>query len=410
MDPIVCEEMTGGLRITVVTETYPPEVNGVAKSAARFAEGLAARGHRIQIIRPRHGAGDDGGVGELEQVLMRGISIPRYPDLKMGLPAKRALVRMWSFRRPDIVHVVTEGPLGWSALQAAAKLKLPVISDFRTNFHSYSSHYGVGWLKKPILSYLRRFHNRTLCTIVPTAAMRGELTALGFRRVRAIARGIDTGLYDPIRRDPRLRASWGAGPQDTVLLYVGRLAAEKNLAAVAAVYDRTPGTKLVIVGDGPERASLQARMPNAVFAGVRTGTDLAAHYASGDLFLFPSLTETYGNVTLEAMASGLAVVAFDYAAAGELIESGVNGVVVPRGERESFVSRAATLAAEPTRLREIGERARATCAEHSWERVVQQLEGVLLSAASDQFVAGQTRSARTARPAPRTCAPMKATM
>jgi glycosyltransferase involved in cell wall biosynthesis len=409
MDPIVCEEMTGGLRITVVTETYPPEVNGVAKSAARFAEGLAARGHRIQIIRPRHGAGDDGGVGELEQVLMRGISIPRYPDLKMGLPAKRALVRMWSFRRPDIVHVVTEGPLGWSALQAAAKLKLPVISDFRTNFHSYSSHYGVGWLKKPILSYLRRFHNRTLCTIVPTAAMRGELTALGFRRVRAIARGIDTGLYDQIRRDPRLRASWGAGPQDTVLLYVGRLAAEKNLAAVAAVYDRTPGTKLVIVGDGPERASLQARMPNAVFAGVRTGTDLAAHYASGDLFLFPSLTETYGNVTLEAMASGLAVVAFDYAAAGELIESGVNGVVVPRGERESFVSCAATLAAEPTRLREIGERARATCAEHSWERVVQQLEGVLLTAASDQFVAGQTRSARTARPAPRTCAPMKAT-
>jgi glycosyltransferase involved in cell wall biosynthesis len=294
--------MTGGLRVAVVTETYPPEVNGVAKSAARFAEGLAARGHRIQLIRPRQSNGDSAHPpAELEQVLMRGISVPRYPDLKMGLPAKRALTRLWSFRRPDIVHVVTEGPLGWSALQAAAKLKLPVVSDFRTNFHSYSSDYGVGWLKKPILSYLRRFHNRTLCTIVPTAAMRGELAALGFQRLRVIARGIDTRLYDPARRDPRLRASWGASPDDTVLLYVGRLAAEKNLAAVAAVYEKMPGSKLVIVGDGPERRSLQAQMPNAIFAGQRTGADLAAHYASGDLFLFPSRPDC-GSVTLEAMA------------------------------------------------------------------------------------------------------------
>jgi len=375
MNPIVCEEIAGGLRIAVVTETYPPEVNGVAKSAARFIEGLRSRGHDVQVIRPRQSSADHG------EELMRGLSIPCYSNLKVGLPAKRALQRLWTFRRPDIVHIVTEGPLGWSALQAAAKLKLPVVSDFRTNFHSYSSHYGVGWLKKPILSYLRRFHNRTLCTIVPTAAMRGELAALGFQRLRVIARGIDTRLYDPARRDPRLRASWAAGPQDIVLLYVGRLAAEKNLAAVVAVYDRTPGTKLVIVGDGPERASLQARMPNAVFTGVRTGTDLAAHYASGDLFLFPSLTETYGNVTLEAMASGLAVVAYDYAAAGELIESGVNGVVVLRGEGESFVSHAAALAAEPARLRELGEGARATCAEQSWERVVQQLESTLLAAA-----------------------------
>src|SRR5262245_52180320 len=320
MEPIVCEGNRGALRIAVVTETYPPEVNGVAKTAARFVEGLRGLGHEVQVMRPRQSAADQG------DVLLRGISIPCYSDLKIGLPAKRALQRMWSFRRPDIVHIVTEGPLGWSALQAAAKLKLPVVSDFRTNFHSYSSHYGVGWLKKPILSYLRRFHNRTLCTIVPTAAMRGELAALGFQRLRVIARGIDTQLFSPARRDAGLRASWGAGPDESVLLYVGRLAAEKNLSTVVAAYEKAAGTKLVLVGDGPERRDLQARLPNAVFAGIRTGVDLAAHYASGDLFLFPSLTETYGNVTLEAMASGLAVVAFDYAAAGELIESGVKGV------------------------------------------------------------------------------------
>ena len=130
----------------------------------------------------------------------------------MGLPAKRALASLWTFRRPDVVHIVTEGPLGWSALQAAAKLKLPVISDFSTNFHAYSDHYGVGWLKKPILAYLRKFHNRTL-TMVPTEPMRAELAALGFQRLRVIARGVDTPLFDP-PAGSRLRARWGAGPGD----------------------------------------------------------------------------------------------------------------------------------------------------------------------------------------------------
>jgi glycosyltransferase involved in cell wall biosynthesis len=376
MEPIVCEENRGAMRVAVVTETYPPEVNGVAKSAARFVEGLRRRGHEVQVARPRQGA-DDGG-----DVLMRGISIPCYRDLKVGLPAKRALQRLWSFRRPDVVHIVTEGPLGWSALAAAAKLKLPVISDFRTNFHAYSSHYGVGWLRKPILSYLRRFHNRTLATVVPTAAMRNELAARGFQRLRVIARGIDTQLFNPARRDEQLRASWGAGQNDIVLLYVGRLAPEKNLQAVVAVAERLPNAKLVLVGDGPERRSLEARLPNAVFAGLRRGERLAAHYASGDVFLFPSLTETYGNVTLEAMASGLAVAAFDYAAAGELIADGVNGILASRTDDEGFVARAAALAVDPARVRELGERARATCAAQSWDRVVEQLEQVLIATAN----------------------------
>ena len=264
---------------------------------------------------------------------MRGLAIPRYPSLKMGLPARRALERLWTLRRPDLVHIVTEGPLGWSALQAAEKLKLPAVSDFRTNFHAYTTHYGVGWLKKPIFGYLRKFHNRTLFTMVPTEAMRNDLAALGFRGLRVIARGVDTQLFDPARRDEKLRASWGAAPGDPVLIHVGRIAAEKNLPCLAAAYEaareRTPRAKLVLVGDGPERRALQARFPDAVFAGQRKGEDLAAHYASGDIFLFPSLTETYGNVTLEAMASGLAVVAFNYAAAADVIKHGASGMLVP---------------------------------------------------------------------------------
>jgi glycosyltransferase involved in cell wall biosynthesis len=382
---IVFEELLAArrsLRIAVVTETWPPEVNGVAKSAARFVEALRSRGHDIQLVRPRQGSGDRGGA---EEVLMRGMTIPRYPDLRMGLPAKAALVRLWSFRRPDVVHIVTEGPLGWSALQAADKLKLPVVSDFRTNFHSYSCHYGVGWLKRPILAYLRKFHNRTLATLVPTEAMFADLAALGFQRLRVIGRGVDTKLFNPARRDARLRAGWGAAPDGVVLLYVGRLAAEKNLPTLAAAAEAAlaaqPLARLVFVGDGPARRELHARLPQAVFAGTRSGEELAAHYASADIFLFPSLTETYGNVTLEAMASGLAVVAYDYAAAAAAIANGVSGMLAPCGDAATFITHAAALASDSARARRLGESARREALARGWDRAAAELEAVLAAAA-----------------------------
>lgn len=371
------------MRIAVVTETYPPEINGVAGTAARFVEGLRAAGHQIQLVRPRQA--NEVEFSNSDQFLVRGLAIPNYPSLKLGLPARRALERLWSLRRPDVVHIVTEGPLGWSALRAAEKLKLPAVSDFRTNFHAYSAHYGVGWLKKPILAYLRKFHNRTLFTLVPTDAIRHELAGAGIRSLRVIARGVDTKLFNPERRDEALRASWGVGPRDPVLIHVGRFAAEKNLACLAEAYEaawsRMPNAKLVLVGDGPERRAFQARFPDAIFAGVRKGEDLAAHYASGDIFLFPSLTETYGNVTLEAMASGLAVVAFNYAAAADLIRHDASGLLAPYGDGAAFVRLAAGLAAAPARATELGAQARNEAATRGWDRVVRQLEATLLIAA-----------------------------
>ena len=169
------------------------------------------------------------------------------------------------------------------------------------------------------MAYLRHFHNRGVQTLIPTEELAGQLQALGFLRTQVLARGVDTTLFTQQRRDPSLRQRWGAEPTDPVLLYVGRLAAEKNLElaihAFARIRQEQPSARLVLVGDGPLASRLQARYPDVIFPGMRIGADLAAHYASADLFLFPSLTETFGNVTLEAMASGLAVVAFDYAAA-----------------------------------------------------------------------------------------------
>ena len=388
------------LRIALVTETFPPEVNGVALTVERLLRGLQARHHELQLVRPRQDRLELPPPEEgLEQVLTRGLPIPRYPHLRMGLPAKKSLLSMWTVRRPDLVHIATEGPLGWSALQAARKLKLPVSSDFRTNFHAYSRHYGFAWFQKPIAAYLRRFHNQADCTMVPTTELQAQLLGMGFERLKVVARGVDARRFDPARRDPALRAEWGVGPDDRVVLSVGRLAAEKNLDLLARAFQAMqaldPSLRLVVVGDGPAREQLQQRCPQALLVGPRRGDDLARHYASADVFLFPSLTETYGNVTPEAMASGLAVLAFDYAAAAELIHHGHNGVLAPLADEEAFVRRACDLVSNPALAAQMRQAARQTALAQDWEHIIDEVEAVW-----DQLLAWHARRLSGASMAP----------
>lgn len=371
------------LRIAVVTETYPPEVNGVAMTLGRLVNGLQVRNHQVQLIRPRQHSDDQPQpTATLSEHLQRGIALPRYEGLKMGLPAKAALTRLWTRQRPDVVQIATEGPLGWSALAAANKLRLPVASDFHTNFHSYSSHYGFGLLRRAIVAYLRKFHNKAAVTLVPTEGIRRELLAHGYENIEIIGRGVDTQLFHPGRRDAALRAQWGVGENETAVLYVGRLAAEKNLSLVFSAFDAMhqahPATRLVLVGDGPERAGWQAKRPDAIFCGTQVGETLAAHYASGDVFLFPSLTETWGNVTIEAMASGLAVVAYDCAAAEEIIRHGENGLKVAPEDQAAFIAQAASLAPDVARQRRLGTAAAARAAQLSWDAIIDSFERVLL--------------------------------
>ena len=368
------------LRLAVVTETYPPEVNGVAVTVARLIEGLLLRGHEIDLVRPRQSlrGPQATAVEGLQELLMRGMPIPRYPQLRMGLPAKAALVSQWQRRRPDLVHVATEGPLGWSAVQAARKLRLPVSADFRTNFHAYSRHYGLRWLNKTILTYLRKFHNRADLTLVPTETLRQELAAMGFERLSVVGRGVDTQRFDPALRSPLVRARWGAAVDDPVVLYVGRLAAEKNLdlliRAYQAMKQRRKSLRLVVIGEGPMADDLATQCPDALLLGVQGGLELAQSYASADVFLFPSRTETYGNVTAEALASGLAVVAFDYAAARELIINGHNGWTSGLQDEEGFVRRACEVLeawhpGHPMRMN-----ARRAMLSRDWSGIVEQME------------------------------------
>jgi len=330
----------------------------------------------------------------LSEHLQRGIALPRYEGLKMGLPAKAALTRLWTRQRPDVVQIATEGPLGWSALAAANKLRLPVASDFHTNFHSYSSHYGFGLLRRAIIAYLRKFHNKAAVTLVPSAGIRRELLTHGYENIEIIGRGVDTQLFHPGRRDPALRSRWGMNENETAVLYVGRLAAEKNLALVFRAFDAMreahPATRLVLVGDGPERAHWQAKRPDAIFCGTQVGEALAAHYASGDVFLFPSLTETWGNVTIEAMASGLAVVAYDCAAAEEVIRHGENGLKAPPEDEDAFIAQAVSLATDSALQRRLGTAAAARAAQLSWDVIIDSFERVLLQLAQPQPVIADT--------------------
>ncbi len=381
---LVCQEIVshkGPLRVAVVTETYPPEINGVAMTTGRMVEGLVAAGHRVDLIRPRQA--HEGAViaaDGVEQMLARGIPIPKYANLQLGLPAQKVLLRRWSHQRPDVVQVVTEGPLGWSALTAARKLRLPVISEFHTNFHRYTGHYGVGWLKRPIAAYLRKFHNRADLTLVPTRALCAELAGQGIPRVDVVSRGVDTTLFDPARRSDALRRQWGLAPDDLAVLYVGRIAPEKNLAlleqAFVAVRARHPRARLVLVGDGPALPQLRARLPEAVCAGAQTGVLLAAHYASADLFVFPSLTETYGNVVAEALASGLPVVAYRDAAAHELIDHRVHGWLAEPGDEPGFVAGAVALAESPDLRASLHLAARARVDSLAWRVIVERLVGI----------------------------------
>lgn len=300
--------------------------------------------------------------------------------------------------------MATEGPLGLSAVTAARRLGIPVSSSFHTNFHTYMAYYRLPWMHRAASCYLRGFHNRTIRTFAPTSQMCSQLEMMGVSRLGVLRRGVDSELFNPTHRSQELRRQWGdVGGNDTqIVIHVGRLAAEKNLPLVLETFEGVrqirPASRLILVGDGPLRASLERVHPEHVITGSLEGETLARHYASADVMLFPSLTETFGDVVTEAMASGLAVVAFDYAAANLHIRNGVNGLKVPYGREPAFTIAAGRLAArgQPAVSR-LGAEARHTALSLSWDAILDRFDGYLRRA-FDKSARHGIAAARTITP------------
>jgi glycosyltransferase involved in cell wall biosynthesis len=381
------------MRVTIVTETYFPQVNGVSRTLGQLVGLLERAGDTVQLVHP-----DYGELPPNERVhLVKSVSLPFYKELYLPLPPFRAVHRAIDGFAPDVVHIATEATLGLSVLRHVLSRKLPTVSSFHTNFDQYSAHYRVGFTSGTIWRYLRWFHNRTSETYVPSRATIADLEARGFDRLVLWPRGVDSSLFRPDRpgRD-EVRAAYGFQPDDVVIAYISRIAAEKNIGhlteAFEAVQAQRPKVKYLFVGDGPARAEVERRMAGrAVFAGYRTGEDLADHYAAADLFAFSSLTETFGNVVLESMASGLPVVALRAGGVGDTVRSGETGTLVEPGTPPSAFAEALIALVDNTdERRRRAESARSYALSQSWDEIMGGLRTryqAVIEAASPRAVA-----------------------
>lgn len=366
--------------LAVVTETWPPEINGVAHTISHLVAGLTARGdYQISLIRPQQTNTETAlKTTNLQELLVQGFRLPFYRQVRLGYPHYLQLKRVWQLNRPDLVQIVTEGPLGYTALCAARKLGIPVISEFHTHFDQYSRYYHLSKLTALAGRYLRYLHNQTLLTLVPTQELSLQLQAKGFQRLAVIERGIDKNLFNPTRRSNLLRTQLGLAPEQLLVTIVSRMAQEKNLdlafTAFRAIQQLVPQARFLVVGDGPERSRLQSLHPDCLFVGMQTGVALAEHYASSDLFIYPSTSETFGNVVIEAMASGLPVVTFDYAAAHQYIRHQENGFSIKLYDPAAFIQAAVQLAFDPKLRRNLGQQAHLSTQDLSWQRVTAALD------------------------------------
>jgi glycosyltransferase involved in cell wall biosynthesis len=375
------------MRLTLITETYSPQVNGVSRTLGQLVRHMIEAGDRVQVVHPDYGQAVD----DAEHVTVRSVSLPWYKDVLLPIPPFGSVHRRIDAFRPDLVHIATEATLGLSTLLHARRRGYPVVSSFHTNWDHYSGHYRIGFARSLIWRYLRWFHARTAETYVPSRPTINDLKTRGFENLVLWPRGVDGRLFRPDRAARlAVREALGFGPDDIVIGHVSRLAPEKNVGHLAAalelVGEARPSARFLFVGDGPEREDLERQMgPNARFVGYRSGDDLADHYAAADVFAFASLTETFGNVVLEAMASGLPVVAVRAGGVGDIVRNGGTGLLVEPGEPPSaFADALIRLVDDIALRRDLAESARAYALTQTWDAIMGGLRELYLAVVDRQ--------------------------
>jgi glycosyltransferase involved in cell wall biosynthesis len=366
------------VRIGLVSDTYLPQVNGVTTVVRRIVALLRAQGHEVAVVAPRYPA-FAGAPGERE-LRIRSLPFPLYPDIRLSWPSFRRIAAFFDEFQPDLVHVHTEGALGVAGRRYALARKLPLVTSFHTNFPQYSRYYGVGFLEPAVWRWLVRFHGPAAVTLTPGDSVRAELVRRGITHAAVWGRGVDTRLFHPGRRDAGWRR-WLAGADDTtVVLHVGRLAREKNLDVMIEAWHAARGAlgqraTFVAAGEGPLARDIESDLPFVRMLGFLPRQHLATLYASADVCVFPSHTETCGLVALEAMASGVAVIAADAGGFRESLRDGVTGMLVPPGDRHRYVEAIIELALDPASRLLLGAAAR----ERALERDVEPEDAELLT-------------------------------
>lgn len=320
------------MRVAIITENFLPKLDGVTRTLARLLEHLQARGHQALLLGPDSGMAEYAGA---EVIGTAGLPFPFYPELKFNFFRPLFIRRLGEFQ-PDIIHLVDPVILGATGLAAARFFNTPLVSSYHTNLAAYCEHFGFSLLTKPMWHYNRFVHSQCALTFCPSPSTAAMLRMQGFTHLRIWPRGVDTGLFNPQRRSDALRASWliqrTQPEQKTVLLYVGRVSWEKNLRLLVQAYREMDHERchLVIVGEGPARAEMQQELQDVpvTFTGYLQGDALATAYASADVFAFPSVTETFGQVVLEAMASGLPVAGLLAEGVCDLVEHEQSGLLL----------------------------------------------------------------------------------
>jgi len=361
------------LRIALVSETCFPQINGVSRTLEQLTGSLRSAGEEVQLICPRYPKAAPARKG-LPTRSFPSLPLPFYPEVRQPLVWPALLRRTLRRCAPDIVHIATEGVLGYSALKAALSLELPVVTSYHTNFPQYLKSYGMGWLAPAALGYLRRFHNAGLLTWCPTPGIARQLSEQGFENLEIWSRGVNSEAFHPRFRNSETRRNLDLDPQDRVLVYSGRLAAEKNLSMLIEAFEGLdePGLKLLLIGDGPLRGALERRgNPNLRFTGFLRGEELSCALACGDLLVFPSLTDTFGNVILEAMACGVPALGFRVCGPRDIILRGLSGDLADEIGSASLARAIRRLLAQPEQLRQMGVRARIYAEDQSWQKVNQ---------------------------------------
>ncbi len=375
-------------RLLVCTDTYPPQVNGVSVVTSLSVIGLAERGWEVTVAAPRYPTAmrdafppDVMRAGARELLLLPSAPLPFYPDIRLSLPNATALSELVDRHRPDLVHCATEFSIGWLAQRLAHRRGLPVVTSYHTDFSRYTESYGVGWLRPAVSSHLARFHRRAARTYTPSASAAADVRTLGAPDVEVWGRGVDTTQFHPRHRSDPLRRAYGR--RDTfIFLHVGRLAAEKGVDLILAAYQRARtqlpdgAVHLVVAGAGPKTDALRAQAGDGVsFLGNLDRREVLPRlYASADAFVFSSVTETLGLVILEAMASGLPVIAAPAGGVADHLRDDLNGLAYPAGDVEAMARAMIALALQRDRAATLGAGARSTAEALDWSHELNRLD------------------------------------